>query len=68
LRKSADGVNITEKEFLDYYADVNATLPDEREEYFVDILENTWGFKATSDYVPPKRLEDLENLFYEKLR
>jgi len=41
---------------LEYYADVNATLPDEREEYFVDILENTWGFKATSDYVAPKRI------------
>jgi len=37
IKKSSDGAHITEPEFLDYYADVNATLPVEKEEYFVDV-------------------------------
>ena len=32
-----NGVELTEDEFLDYYIDVNATLPAENEEYFVDV-------------------------------
>ena len=36
-KKSADGETITESQFLEYYADVNATLPHEKEEYFVDV-------------------------------
>lgn len=37
-KKSYDGSNITENEFLNYYADCNATLPHEKEEYFVDVI------------------------------
>lgn len=37
LKKSTDGATITESQFLEYYADVNATLPHEKEEYFVDV-------------------------------
>ena len=38
VKKSYDGQNITENEFLNYYADCNATLPHEKEEYFVDVI------------------------------
>jgi hypothetical protein len=33
-KRSSDGRTINENEFLNYYADVNATLPHEKEEYF----------------------------------
>jgi hypothetical protein len=36
-KKSYDASTITENEFLNYYADCNATLPHEKEEYFVDV-------------------------------
>ena len=35
---SSDGVYINQAQFQDYYADVNATLPLEKEEYFVDVI------------------------------
>lgn len=38
VKKSNDGINISEAEFLEYYADVNSTLPNEKEEYFADVL------------------------------
>ena len=25
---------------MDYYADINATLPSEKEEYFIDVINN----------------------------
>lgn len=37
VKRSRDGETIEENEFLNYYADCNATLPHEKEEYFVDV-------------------------------
>lgn len=62
------GNTINETEFLEYYADVNATLPHEKEEYFVEIILNTWGITSSVDYVSPERLADLEIILYEKIR
>lgn len=68
IKKTQDGVHICESEFLEYYADVNATLPKEKEEYFVDIILSTWGITSSVDYVSPERLADLEVILYEKIR
>ena len=38
-KKSSDGRTIQEPEFMDYYADINATLPSEKEEYFIDVID-----------------------------
>lgn len=35
--KSRDGATITEMDFLDYYADVSACLPVEREDHFKNV-------------------------------
>lgn len=67
-KKSSDGVNITEAEFLDYYADVNATLPLEKEDYFADLVFKTWGITSGFNYVSPERIADLEAILYEKIR
>lgn len=40
-KKSSDKKNIKENEFLDYYADINATLPHEKEDYFVDVEQHS---------------------------
>lgn len=55
-KKSYDGTNITENEFVNYYADCNATLPHEKEEYFTDVVISTWGITSGIDYVSPERL------------
>ena len=39
----AQGGQISEAGFLDYYADINACLPAEKDDYFVDLVLKTWG-------------------------
>jgi len=68
IKKSSDGAHITEAEFLDYYADVNATLPHEKEDYFVDLVLKTWGITTSYNYVSPERVAELETILYEKIR
>lgn len=41
-KRSADGRNLTNTEFKEFYHDVNACIPVEREEYFVDILIHSY--------------------------
>jgi len=53
---------------LEYYADVNAALPHEKEEYFVDLVLKTWGITTSFNYVSPERIADLELILYEKIR
>jgi len=67
-KKSKDGVNITEEEFIDYYKDCNATLPAEKEEYFIDLVIKTWGITSSEAYISPERLADLEIILFEKVR
>lgn len=65
---SYSGVSISASEFLEYYADVNATLPKEKEDYFVDILLSTWGITSSVNYVSAERLAYLKSTLYEKIR
>jgi hypothetical protein len=50
---SSDGLNITKNEFYDYYLDVNAVIPIEKEDYFKDVLISTWGVTSSYDYISP---------------
>jgi len=36
--------------------DVNATLPKEKEEYFVELVLQTWGITSGANYVSQERL------------
>ncbi|KRX03823.1 hypothetical protein PPERSA_04618 [Pseudocohnilembus persalinus] len=67
-KKSSDGKNITEQEFLSYYADLNLTHSQEKDEYFADMILRTWGVTTGENYVSPERLADLELILYEKIR
>jgi len=43
--QAVDGV-VNEAGFTTYYAEANAVLPVERENYFVDMIMKTWGIQA----------------------
>lgn len=58
---------VDEATFMDYYADLNACLPAEKDEYFIDIVLSTWGISQDS-YITPQRVEELENIIFEKVR
>ena len=58
---------MTEEAFLEYYADLNACLPSEKDEYFVDLCLSVWGMSQES-YITPKRVEEMEEIIFEKVR
>lgn len=64
----AQGGQITEAAFLEYYADVNATLPAEKDDYFVDVVLKTWGIANNVAQVSEQRVTELENIIFEKVR
>ena len=37
LKESTDGITLNEDQFIKYYADINAVLPIEKEDYFVNV-------------------------------
>lgn len=63
----SSGGFVDENSFLDYYADVNACLPAEKDEYFIDTVLETWGLSEES-YITPQRIAELEDILYEKVR
>lgn len=64
----AKGGFIDEKDFIEYYADINACLPAEKDDYFVDLVLKTWGFHAPNVYVAPARIAEMEDTIFEKVR
>lgn len=59
---------ITFEGFMDYYREVNATIPAEKDKYFIDMVVNTWNILKSGHYVTPEHMTSLENIFLEKLR
>lgn len=58
---------MTEANFIDYYADINATLPAEKDDYFVDLVLKSWGLDAKTT-VNAQRLDELQTVIFEKIR
>ena len=72
--KSENG-KVSRGGFVDYYADINFCVPNEREkvtisiiQYFVELLKGTWQLVDPSDYVSPQRLREIELILFEKIR
>lgn len=59
---------VTEQAFIEYYADINATLPAEKDDYFVDLVLKTWGISASKVHVHNDRLNELQGIIFEKIR
>jgi len=43
LRSRVGAGVVSEDAWVEYYADVNACLPAEKDEYFIDIALSSWG-------------------------
>ena len=59
---------ITAEGFLDYYHEINATLPADKDTYFVDMVMKTWKLYETALQATPVYVEKLVTLMHEKLR
>lgn len=57
---------MSDQEFREYYLDVNACVPLEREEYFVDLIVNCFGL--LDDRVTIDRIRQMEVTVFEKVR
>lgn len=53
---------------MEYYQDLNFCVPAEREEYFVDLILKTWGMTHGKEYVSAQRVQQIEDILYEKIR
>jgi Ca2+-binding EF-hand superfamily protein len=62
------GGYIAEGSFIEYYADINACTPAEKDDYFVDLVLKTWGISTQLTNVSAQRLNDLEEIVFEKVR
>lgn len=71
MSKREKGGYVTEEGFFQYYADVNATLPAEKDDYFVELVLKTWNIYANKGgygQVTAERLQQLEDTVFEKIR
>ena len=59
---------VTFEGFNQYYQELNATLPSDKDTYFVDLVTKTWNLTASTQYVTPEYMESLEAKMYEKMR
>jgi Ca2+-binding EF-hand superfamily protein len=68
ISKYSQGDRLSEEGFLSYYSSLNATIPKENDEYFVNLLSGCWSINSGRDYVTPQRLSQIDDIFYEKIR
>lgn len=59
---------ISEEAFISYYADTNAVLPADRESYFIDVILKTWGLTGGAEAVSGGRVQEIEDVIFEKIR
>lgn len=68
LGPRSQGGYITDAAFFEYYQDINATLPAEKDDYFVEMVLKSWGLNNEKALVSAQRLEEIENIVFEKVR
>lgn len=59
---------ISKARFIEYYEGMNATVPLEHESYFLKLLANSYNITNLKSLVPPPRIQQIEELIYEKIR
>lgn len=67
---------VTQDGFVQFYLDSSCTMPSDREAYFQQMMMAVWGLKNAADdgdvrssaYVPTVRLNQIEDIIYEKIR
>lgn len=64
----AEGGYVSEKGFLEFYADLNALLPETHDDYFCNTVIDTWGLKGSPKMVGPEQMAKIETYVFEKIR
>lgn len=59
---------LSEACWCEYYAEINAVMPAEKENYFVDMILKTWGINSDKAAVNPARLAQIIDCIFEKVR
>lgn len=59
---------VTAESFLEYYQEINATLPADKDTYFVDMVMKTWKLYETVLQATPTHVEHLLSVMHEKIR
>lgn len=68
MSEKATNGQVSEEAFCDFYADVNACLPVERESYFIDAVLKVWNLQGTAVTVQANRLQEIEDNVFESVR
>lgn len=68
MSKHQKGGFVTEQGFIEYYADINACLPAEKDDYFVDLVLKSWSLGANKVSVTAERVTEIEGIIFEKIR
>ena len=68
MGEKATGGNITEEAFMSFYADSNAVTPVDKDTYFITSVLKVWCMEGTAVTVNDARLNELEDIIFEKIR
>ena len=74
IRARAKDGHVDLESFMEFYADLHATLPAgnaDYESYFINLVLNSWGVsedQGSGAIITQDRLEELENVIFEKVR
>jgi hypothetical protein len=58
---------VDESSFIEYYADLNACMPAEKDDYFVDMVLRTWNLNEDSGFVSAAKIKQMEDVFFSKI-
>lgn len=65
--RAANG-SVSCDDFCAYYTDINAVMPNEKENYFVDMVIKTWGLSSDKAAVSNARRSECIDIIFEKVR
>lgn len=66
-QRAANG-SISCEDFCNYYAEINAVMPLEKENYFIDMVLKVWGLNSDKAQVSPARVNEIIDVIFEKVR
>jgi len=58
---------VTEEAFINYYKNISAVLPLNKDLYFEDLISKTWNLTQFKDYNGSTRVREIIVMFYEKV-
>lgn len=68
MGQRANNGSISCDDFCSYYCEINAVMPNEKENYFVDLILKVWGLNSDKAAVSPARRAEMLDIIFEKVR